>query len=403
MIRAHDYEPFSERARLDPYPFYRALRDESPVHWAPEAGAWIVSRYEDVRFVLKHADCFSSDAMGGVLTGTPDRIRTGEPTRVIILMDPPQHAAMRNTVSRGFTPRRIAMLEPRVREIVDEAMAPLRGRSDFDLVAELAVPIPLRVIAELLGVETDRIADFRAWSKEIISGVSGSRRGEVGTDGTLSFAGGIAAFSEYLSGMIERRRLAPEDDLISVLVQAEDGEMSLGEQEIIFFGVVLLIAGNETTTNLLGSAVRILSERPDLLALVQRDRSLVPGLIEETLRFESPIQFVFRRATRDVEIAGTRIPADGIVIPLLGSANRDERQFDRADEFDPRRNRDDHVAFGFGNHFCLGASLARLEARLILEVLLDELPAFHRIDRVCENIDSFMMRGPRRLGLRRAA
>ena len=203
--------------------------------------------------------------------------------------------------------------------------------------------------------------------------------------------------------MIEKRGREPGDDLISTLIQGQESEAGLGPEEVAAFALVLLIAGNETTTNLIGSMVRALLDHPDQLERVHADRGLIPNLIEESLRWESPVQFLFRRTRREVEIAGTRIPENTGVIPLLASANRDERQFERPDVFDVTRDTQGHLAFGFGVHFCLGAALARLEARVVMEALIDELPRLSCRSTHIENVDSFMMRGPRSLILERAA
>ena len=421
MVR---YEPFSVAVREDPYPYYAALRQEAPVYWAEEAQAWCVSRYDDVQLVLRHAELFSSDAMRSMLMGARPGVNPIEDPEVmeralaltqamsfpmdelvvarnLISEDPPRHGVMRNLVNRGFTPRRIAAWEPRLREIADECVARLRGRDDFDLVAELAIPLPVRLISEMLGVETDRREDFKHWSDRVVAGTTGSTRG---VDPVASgFAGAMKDLTEYVRTVAAERRRAPSDDLVSVLIAAQD-DAGLSTAEVAMFVLLLLVAGNETTTNLIGNATNALLRHPSQLERVCSDRSLVPSWIEETLRWDGPVQFVFRRATADVEIAGQRIPANTHVVALLGSANRDERHWGpSAAEFDVARNPQGHLAFGLGNHFCLGASLARLEARVALEALLDELPTRMRSEPNLEYVDSFLVRGPRRLTLRRVA
>ncbi|MEE8164803.1 MAG: cytochrome P450 [Myxococcota bacterium] len=391
-----DYEPYSERARRDPYGYYRKLRQHAPVYWAEQADAWIVSRYDDVHSILTRPELFSSDAMGAVLTG--QRNRPATENRVVILMDPPNHTAFRNIVSRGFTPRRIAALEPRLRGLVADSMQKIRGGACFDLIAELAIPVPVTIIAELLGVETERLEDFKRWSDAIIAAVSGSQR-RAGSGDFSALAAPLAEYDEYFQRIIEEREREPREDLISVLVRAQDGESALRPQEIITFALTLLVAGNETTTNLIGNMVMLLLDHPGQLEQVRRDPRLIPNLIEETLRFETPLQFAFRRVRREVEIAGTVLPKDSIVMPLLASANRDERRFERPDEFDILRSDQGHLTFGFGPHFCMGASLARLEAQVTIEALLEELPRLRRRSESRESIDSFMLRGPRRLDL----
>ena len=397
-----EYEPFSERVRTDPYPYYRELREHAPVYWAPEAGTWVVSRYEDVSFVLKHHELFSSDAMGGMLAGQPVvEPRPASLDRILILMDPPDHVGVRNLVSRGFTPNRIAAVEARLREIVAETMTPLRDAESFDLVSALAVPVPVTIIAELLGVEIERSEDFKQWSDDIVAGVTGSRR-SVGVP-DQDFGGAMGQFEAYFGKLMEKRRSDPREDLISALTQAQDGEVGLNQSEMLVFLLTLLIAGNETTTNLIGSMVEALYEHPEQLERVVRDRSLIPSLIEETLRYAPPVQFLCRRTRCELELAGTKLPKNSAVLPLLASANRDDRQFERGDEFDLTRDASGHLSFGFGTHICMGAALARLEANIIAEALIEELPRFRPSSEPLEYVDSFMMRGPRKLVLERCS
>jgi cytochrome P450 len=302
-------------------------------------------------------------------------------------------------VNRGFTPRRIQRLEARIQELVAECLTSLESRDDFDLVHELNIPLPVTVIAELLGVEPERHADFKRWSDRIISGATGS-----GIERPLE-SGVFEAMVELrgsLRPIVRERRQTPADDLISTLVAAEIGGEGLSDYEIFLFVLLLLVAGNETTTNLLGNAVDALLAHPEALARVASDPPLVPKLIEETLRYDGPVQFITRRTTREVVLHDQTIPADALVVVLLGSANRDERRFPDPDRFDLDRDTRGHVAFGFGAHFCLGASLARLEASAALAALVPELPRFVRSRPEREFLDSYLIRGRARLDLRAA-
>src|SRR5215472_11437884 len=415
------YEPFSEAVREDPYPYYAALRDEAPVYWAEGAQAWCVSRYDDVLFVLRNPELFSSDAMRTMLMGARPGVNLLEDPEVmaralaltqalafpleeliagrqLLSEDPPRHTAMRNIVNRGFTPRRIAMWEPRVREFTRGYVNEMRDAEEIDLVAALAMPLPVRVICEILGVEQDRRDDFKRWSDRIIAGTTGSARNVDPL--TSGFADAMKELAEYICGVVAQRIRQPSNDLISVLVAVQDGS-GLSAAEMTLFVLLLLVAGNETTTNLIGNAANALLSHPSELARVLADRSLVPSWIEEALRWDAPVQFVVRRTTADVEIAGQQVPANAHVVAILGSANRDERHWGpTAAQFDVTRNPQGHVAFGFGNHFCLGAALARLEAHVVLEALLDELPRRERSEARVEHIDSFLIRGPKRFLLR---
>ena len=420
--RVASYEPFSEAVREDPYPYYAVLRDEAPVYWAEGAQAWCVSRHDDVLFVLRNAELFSSDAMRTMLMGAPAGVNPLEdPTvmeralaltqalafpleelinaRNLIAEDPPRHTAMRNIVNRGFTPRRIATWEPLVREFASACVNDMRHAEEIDLVATLAMPLPVRVICEILGVEPERRDDFKRWSDHVVAGTTGSAR--TVDPVTSGFAEAMKELSEYIRGVVAQRTAHPSDDLISVMVAAQDGA-GLSAAEMVTFVLLLLVAGNETTTHLIGNATNALLSHPSQLARVCADPSLVPSWIEETLRWDSPVQFVTRRTTADVDVGGQRIPANTHVVAIIGSANRDERHWGpTAEEFDVTRNPQGHLAFGFGNHFCLGAALARLEARLALEALLDELPRRERSEPCLEHIDSSLIRGPKRFMLRR--
>lgn len=420
MTEIH-YEPLSPEVSRDPYPFYEQMRREAPVHRIPSSGFYAVSRYADVMRVLKDPEVFSSSAMRlmmmsamtGGIQNMPldlDQIRS-ERAKVaeqlsfdpgmfltaqsVISSDPPHHGKMRSIVNRGFTPRRIAALEPRVREIarelIDRVVAGQLGT--FDLVRDYSIPLPVQVIAELIGVEAEKRADFKRWSDTVISAASGSGAGPQEMIATF------AEFTAYFEEVIERRRKEPADDLISTLIAAEEGD-TLTPVEVIMFAVLLLVAGNETTTNLIGNGMQALLDHPDQLEKLQADPSMIPGFVEEALRYDSPVQVLFRQAKADVEVAGTRIPKGSIVLPIFASANRDEVQFPDASRFDITRNPQGHVAFGFGIHFCLGASLARLEARVAFEELLGSVTRLERTGAETEYIDSFLLRGPKVLPLR---
>jgi len=418
------YDPFSIETRANPYPQYAELRQIAPVHRLDGTGFYLVSRYEDVFFVLKHPELFSSKAMQRmIMSGMGVGIQNMDPsqdfdpkavqvltelssnlgfnpvelmmTPSVIASDPPRHERLRGIVNRGFTPRRIAALETRVRQIAAEALERMLEKNEFDLVSEFTIPLPVTVIAEVLGVEPDRYADFKRWSDTLISGATGSASG---SQPALLLAA-FKEFNEYFMEQIERRRCDPKDDLISTLVAAEGGEAALTPMETLMFAVLLLVAGNETTTNLMGNGLLALLEEPDQFDRVRTDPALVPAFVEEALRFDGPVQMLFRETTQDVEVAGTPIPKGSAVMPIFASANRDEAQFPDPDSFDIDRDTRGHLAFGFGIHFCLGASLARLEARVGFEELFKRVTRLRRLEPEVEYLDSFLLRGPRRLPL----
>ena len=412
-----EFEPYSQLFQDDPYPTYRALRDRDPVHFAPESNVWCISRYEDVEYVLTHPELFSSRTptrgsgsdlrkMGPIdrtiavmrslwsLRVTPWAANSA---RMLIMEDGEVHHGLRTIVNRGFTPRRIRAWEARIDELVDGCLERARRGEPFDLVHDLAVPLPVTVIAEMLGVDAGGMRKFKDWSDLLIKMSTGSGMTESRQSGGLTVLGEMR---EYLMPIVRARRSEPRDDLISTIVHAEPGEKPLTDHELLMFFVLLMVAGNETTTNLLGNCVNALLEHPEVLTDVAADPSAIPGLVEETLRYDNPVQFLDREVSQDVEIRGVKIPRGEIVLVMLGSANRDERKFPDPDRFDPRRVIRNHLAFGFGHHFCLGASLARLEATGALKKLVPELLGLERVTSKREFIDSYVIRGPKRLELR---
>lgn len=411
-----EYDPLHPPDWQNPYPLYARLREEAPVHFAEQTGTWCISRYADASRVMRDPQTFSSSAAFEILMKgrvgeigvrgafellrflyrsrlNPLRLRANPPVS-IITSDPPLHDGLRAIVNRGFTPRQVRDWEPRMREIVAGCMQKLHAGRPFDVVHDLAIPLPVAIIAEVLGVGAERHADFKRWSDDIIAGCSGSQRSD-------TFAPMLRSMGELgvcMRQVAAARRKRPTDDVISALVAPRQGE-ALDAGMLTQFVLLLLVAGNETTTNLIGNGVKALLDHPEQLARIQSDPGLLPNMIEEVLRFDPPIQFVFRRTTRAVEVAGTTIPADASVAVLLAAANRDERQFDDPDRFDVGRDTRGHLSFGLGIHFCLGASLARLEARVAFEALLPELRQLERAAGQSNFIDSYLVRGLDRLEL----
>jgi cytochrome P450 len=314
-------------------------------------------------------------------------------------MDPPDHTRLRKLANKGFTPRLIRAMEPRVQTIVHELLGPLPKQTEVDLVPMLFVPLPIIVIAEMLGVEVERQADFKQWSDALVRALNRPTDTAVRAEIRQS----VSELRTYLEQMISRRRAEPGDDLITAFVQAEEERQILTSLEILGLTVLLLAAGNETTTNLLGNTMLALLDHPEELAKVRADRASVPALLEEVLRYDSPIQAVFRQTTEEVELDGGKLPAGATVLVLLGAANRDERQFPDPDRFDVERNPPDHVGFGYGIHYCLGAPLARLEGRIAVEALLFDCPPFTRVRAHVPRIAAYLVRGPQTLPLRFAA
>jgi cytochrome P450 len=383
-----NYNPFLPEVKANPYPYYAQLRDEAPVYQIEGLGILAISRYDDVLFAINHPELFSSEGFSN--TNIND-----QPAKMMIFSDPPDHTRLRNLVNRAFTPKMVADLEPRIRQITDDLVSRIVEKGETDLIADLAIPLPVTIIAEMLGVDPAHKEDFKRWSDWIVD----EFMGEIPEDRREAHTADMEAFQAFFDSAVAERQERPTNDLIGALVRAEAEERALTPGEVLAFIVLLLVAGNETTTNLIGNAIVALLDNPDQLALLRADPALIPNAVEEALRYDAPVQFLFRRTTRDVEIGGTTIPEGSMVIVLFGSANRDERRYVDAEHFDVTRDASGHVGFGHGIHFCLGAPLARLEGRIALEALIGRLPGLRRVEETVDQVPAFFLRGPRRLPL----
>jgi cholest-4-en-3-one 26-monooxygenase len=343
----------------DPHPAMAWMRAEAPVYW--DGSVWGVSRYADLRDVSTRPEVFSS--AGGIRPGYP-------PLPMMIDMDDPEHLQRRKLVNKGFTPRRVRDSEPAVRQACDEIIDAVCERGACDLVADIAAPLPMIMIGDALGVAPEDRADLLRWSDDMVKGQSIT----VTPEQLEAAAHAFGEYTSYASSVIEDRRACPVDDLMSVLVHAEVDGDRLDHDELVHESLLILVGGDETTRHVISGGAYQLLTHPDQWARLARDRSLLPSAVEEMLRWVSPIKNMVRTATRDVELAGQQVHEGDELMLLYPSANRDEAVFDDPFRFDIERHPNEHVAFGFGPHFCLGASLARLELRVMVERLLDRLP-----------------------------
>jgi cytochrome P450 PksS len=365
----------SSRFKADPYPFYARLRAEAPV-WRTtlrdKRMAWIVTRYEDVAWVLKD-DRIAKDPLNAQdpeqlarQPWVPGFLKPLE--RNMLDVDEPDHRRLRTLVSKAFTPRLIERLRHRIERICQELLDDIERPGKAEFVRDYALPLPATVIAELLGIPASDHRKFHRWSNRIVS-ISSGRDVWRALPAALSFL-------RYLRKMVERRRTQPEDDLMSALVQAEEAGDKLGEDELLAMAFLLLVAGHETTVNLIASGTLALIEHPGQLDRLERDPSLIKPAVEELLRYTSPVEIATERyARQDLEVAGKVVPRGELVLAVLGSANRDERYFENPDTLDLTRDPNKHLAFGRGGvHHCLGAPLARMEGQIALTALLQRFP-----------------------------
>ncbi|HEU4882461.1 MAG TPA: cytochrome P450 [Longimicrobium sp.] len=353
----------SDDIRRDPYPLYARLREASPLLHDPRMDAWMVFDYDGVKRTLQDHESFSgSPATAG--RPAPDWF---------IFADPPRHTRMRGLLARAFTPRSVAALEPRIRWLSRALLDRSIERGEMDLAADFSVPLPLLVIAEMVGIPVADRPRFNRWG-DVILDLSHTLPGGDGAERASQAYRAVAAeMHDYVARLVDDRRVDPADDLLTRLVHAEVEGERLTTLEILGFVQLLLIAGQETTTNLLNNAILCFIQHPDQLARLRAMPHLLPSAIEEVLRYRSPVQWMFRFTRTEVQMHGTTIPAGTMVLPMIGSANHDAAHFADPERFDVARDPNPHLAFGHGIHHCIGAALGRLEARIALADLLERL------------------------------
>ena len=401
MTALADLDPFHPDVVQEPHAFYAALRREAPLYRLPNGAYYLISRYRDVRDAAMDLEVYSSNLVAVMMQGQerPEllSLSAGGATGAVdalAIADPPVHARQRKLSNKAFSMRRVAALEPAIRALAESlvgAILPQGGSrwSSADWMREVAVPLPMTVIAGLIGLPSEDIPQLKRWSDAAVSLLSG-----VNTPAQLAeSAGQVGELIAYFGERVDEAALAPEDDVIGDLVRSQARERALTRDEVLSILLQILTAGNESTTSLIGSALLLLLENPDVEQRIRADRALLEPFIEEALRLESPFHGHFRLVRRDTEVAGEPLPEGSRVMLLWSAANRDGDEFPNPDAIDlARRNAKAHLGFGIGIHHCIGAALARLETRVVLETLLARTSALRRADGKVAHVPSLLVR-----------
>jgi cytochrome P450 len=396
------FNPMRADLRVDPHPYYRELRERDPIHRSRAGDGWVLTRYDDVHSILADRS-FSADERNlrrwKRLIARQKRAGLSDPyeaDRITMLRsDAPDHTRVRNLVNKAFTPRAVESLRSRIEGLIDEMLGRLEGATQCELVADFAAPLPVIVIAEMLGIPLEDRARFTHWSDEVVRGL-----GDNTLEDRIAADRAHTELRAYLRGIADARRAEPRDDLLSALVAAEEEGDKLTMAELLGTVVLLLVAGNETTTKLICNSLVALLRHPEQLELLRSEPKRIPGAVDELLRFDGPVQFTSRIVTRDRDYHGHAFQRGQQIVLILAAANRDPEHFDDPDRLDVTRDDVRHLAFGHGAHFCMGSQLARIETSLALEALLTRLPTLQlRTDAPIEWGSNVILRGPTRLPL----
>lgn len=394
------FNPFLPEFRADPYPRYRALRETAPVYFSPVLRGWILTRHADIARVLQDAR-FGVDRRQSKMFQKLDLFGALSPEfgaavyTSLLMQDPPNHTRLRRLVNKAFTPRVVEQQRDAIQQVVDGLLDRVRSRGEMRLIADLAYPLPVTVIATMLGVPAKDQARFKEWS-DALTVLLDPLQSEGGMEPAER---AYAELSVYMREIFALRRQQPRDDLISSLVNVEEQGQRLTEPELMSLVMLILGAGHETTTNLIGNAVLALLRHPDQRRRLQDDPGLIRSAVEEFLRFDSPVQLTDRVAKEDLEIDGCQVQKGDLVGLILGAANRDPARFEDPDRLDVGREDNDHIAFGHGVHFCLGAQLARVEAQVAIQSLLSAFPDVRGPLNDVAWKRSIVLRGPIEVGL----
>jgi cytochrome P450 len=379
----------------DPHALFRRMRAEEPIHWHPQLNFWLLTRYEDIqtitrdpRFSAERAEHFGN----GVSEAMVPKLEAwlGFVSHWMVFRDPPRHTLLRGLVAKAFTPKIIEGLRPAIKGIIDEMLAAVEGGGQMDVIRDLAFPLPAMVIASMLGVPRVDMDAFKAWTTDVFTLFGAG----VATDDAVE-AGhrGVVGLQQLFRQLIAVRRQTPTDDLLSHLIAVEEQGTVLSEDELVSTCALLLVAGHETTTHLIGNSVLTLLRNPVELQRLRANPGLLEGAVEELLRYEGPLSILSRRATEDIELGAVKIRANEVVVGLIHAGNRDPAVFADPDRFDVTRKGARNLALGHGIHYCIGAALARLEAQVALSAIITRLPGLRLSSEVLEWIPSIAVHG----------
>ena len=382
----------------DPYPIHDQFRSQDPVHLSPHNGVWFISRYDDLISLVRD-ERMSSDRFRAMTANLPEEDKErlapliGAVSAWMLMSDPPSHTRMRTLVSKAFTPRMIETMRSRIQKLVDEMLDQVSENGRMDVIADLAAPLPSIVISDLLGVLGKDHVQFKKWSDDIAAGTAGTATVGTQSERYLLAQNSFIELSDYFREKVDELRSHPQDNLLNAMVEAEEAGDRLTQEELFANCVLLMFAGNETTTNLIGNGTLALMQNPEQIKLLQRDGELIGTAVEELLRYDSPVQKLTRQAITDIEIGGKIIKKGGLVSLGYGAANRDSEQFSNPNQLDITRADNRHVAFAQGIHYCLGAALARLEGQIAIGTLVNRMPDIKLSSEDLEYNPSTVLRG----------
>ncbi|NBI29960.1 cytochrome P450 [Chengkuizengella marina] len=379
--------------KWDPFEWYKQKRENEPIYFDEKSGQWNAFLYDDVSYILSNYEQFSSARYQA-----EERDPFGNS---LLFIDPPKHKQMRDLVNKSFTPKVMRSWEPRIEYISDTLIEDMIEKTTIELVNDFSMPLPVIVIANMLGVPTEELHLFKKWSDQMVEGDYNASEEEIKIT-REKYVNTMKELFHYFSEIINHKKNHLQEDIISILLQAEVDGKKVSDEELIGFCILLLVAGNETTTNLITNAVYTLLDEQDSFYKLKQNLQLLPSAIEEVLRHRSPIQSMNRKVKKDMEFRGVQLKEGDLINAFIGSANRDESKFLQADQFMIDRDPNHHIAFGSGIHFCLGAPLARMEARIALKKLIESFPNMHFSDDMeIQPINSMVVYGLKKLPIQK--